>query len=411
MPDFDVVVWGASGFTGRLVAEYLHQRYSRSELKWAIAGRNEAKLKQVREDIAGSDAGQIPIVIADSNNEASLTELAGKTRVICTTVGPYARYGSALVKVCAESGTHYCDLTGEVQWMRKMIDQHMTVAENSGARIVHTCGFDSIPSDLGVHYLQQALFEKTGKYATRIKCRIVDSRGGVSGGTIDSMMAMMEEARVDPSILDLLEEPYALNPLNMPAGKDVNEISGVSYDTDFRQWLAPFVMAAINTRVVRRSHALLGYPYGEGFRYDESMLMGDGFGGRARASMVANASRLVMMAAAFEPTRSILKKIAPSPGEGPSEETIEKGFFDIQLYGWHEDGDIRVQVKGKGDPGYGATSKMIGESAVCLAMDNLDSPTGVSTPAVAMGDRLISRLIDKAGMSFSVLPDDRSQSG
>jgi short subunit dehydrogenase-like uncharacterized protein len=403
MSEFDVVVWGASGFTGKLIAEYLYKTYGESEIKWAIAGRNEAKLKAVRDDIVGEESEEIPILVADSNDPASLKMLVESTKVVCTTVGPYARYGNDLVKACAESGTHYCDLTGEVQWMRRMIDLNMTAAEESGAKIVHSCGFDSIPSDLGVHFLQREMHKKYGKFATNVTCRIGKSSGGMSGGTVDSMINMMEEIKVDRSIAELLADPYSLNPRNTPPGGDTQDQMGVKYDSRFRQWTAPFVMAGINTRVVRRSHALLGFPYGQEFRYDESMLMGNGAGGQIRATMALGATGLMMMASAFGPSRSLLQKVAPSPGDGPSLETRENGFFNIELLGWNEDEEIKVKLTGDKDPGYGATSKMIAESALCLACDELDTPAGITTPAVAMGDALVSRLEKNAGMTFSVV--------
>jgi short subunit dehydrogenase-like uncharacterized protein len=405
MSEFDVVVFGASGFTGKLITEYLHKTYGESDLKWAIAGRNESKLKALRKSIRNDESDEsdaIPILLVDSSDTDSLNTLVARTKVVCTTVGPYAKYGNDLVKACAESGTHYCDLTGEVQWMRRMIDQHMTSAESSGARIVHSCGFDSIPSDLGVHFLQREMQRKFGKFATNVTCRIGSSSGGVSGGTFDSMITMIEEIRVDPSLADLLADPYSLNPRNTPPGNDAKDQAGVRYDDRFQQWTAPFVMASINTRVVRRSHALLGFPYGNSFRYDESMLTGDGLGGRLRAAMVSGGTGLMVMAAAAGPTRSLLKKIAPSPGEGPSEETILNGFFNIELLGWNEQDELKVAVTGNQDPGYGATSKMIAECALCLACDDLDSSPGVTTPAVSMGDALLSRLEKNAGMTFSV---------
>lgn len=404
--NFDVIVWGASGFTGRLVAEYLHKTYGEAEsLHWAMAGRNKRKLQQVRQDIAGDRSSQIPIILADSNDEDALTEMVARTRVVCSTVGPYARYGTALVDVCAKSGTHYCDLTGEVHWMRQMIEQHLTQAEESGAKIVHTCGFDSIPSDLGVHFLQKEMQKKHGCFASSINCRVVKTRGGLSGGTVDSLMSMMEEARRNTSIMDILADPYALNPLNMPRGDDVNDQTGVKYDEHFKQWTAPFIMAGINTRVVRRSHALLGYPYGRGFRYDESMLMGDGPGGFVRATLVSGGSTLLLLAAAFGPSRSMLRQVAPSPGEGPSKEAIANGFFEIELLAHHpqeKNKYLKALISGDRDPGYGATSKMLAESAVCLAKDDLDEKGGVTTPAVAMGHKLISRLQAKAGMTFQI---------
>ena len=404
--NYDVVIWGATGFTGRLVMEYMYETYGvDGDVRWAAGARNADKLAAVKRELLGGDAGKVPDIIADSNDEQSLRELVTATRSICTTVGPYAKYGTGLVEACAEQGTHYCDLTGEVQWMHRMIGQHHTRAEQSGARIVFTCGFDSIPSDLGVFYVQSQMRALHGTYAPRVKYRVVKSEGGVSGGTIDSMMNMMDEARDDPGILDIIADPYALNPPNMPRGDDGPDQTSVEYDQDFLQWTAPFVMAGINTRVVRRSHSLLGYPWGEHFRYDEAMLTGDGPRGFARASMVSGGTGLMMKATEFTPTRNLLGRLAPSPGEGPSRETIQKGFFEIELFAAHPEDpekNLIAVVTGDRDPGYGATSKMLAESAVCLAKDDLDTPAGLLTPAVAMGQSLIDRLSERAGMTFSL---------
>lgn len=403
--EYDVVVWGATGFTGKLVVEYIFQTYGLDgDLKWAVAGRNANKLDEVCREVAGDAAAQIPQVVADSNDEASLRQMVASTTAVCTTVGPYALYGSLLVRLCAEEGTHYADLTGEVQWMHRMINDHFTTAEASGARIVHTCGFDSIPSDMGAWFVQREMHDRHGVFATRVKYRVKKAEGGFSGGTVASMMNMMEEARVDPSVLDIIDDPYALNPPNMPRGDDGADLTSSEYDTDFGQWIAPFVMAGINTRVVRRSHALQGYPWGAHFRYDEATLTGPGPGGMTRASMMAGGTSLMMLFTRVTPLRNLLGRLAPSPGEGPSEETIEKGFFEIELLGSHPEDptkNLSVTVTGDKDPGYGATAKMIAESAICLAKDELDSPTGILTPSVAMGDKLLKRLVEKAGMTFT----------
>ena len=402
--EFDVILWGATGFTGQLVAEYLFSRYGLGgELKWAIAGRNREKLAEVAKQAAGNQADQIPVIVADTTDAEAIDQMVQQTRVVCTTVGPYALYGTVLVEACSEHGTHWCDLTGEVQWMVKTIEQFQSQAESSGAKIVHTCGFDSIPSDMGVYFLQKQMQEKHGEVAGEVKYRVADTQGGVSGGTIASMMNMMEEARVDPSITEILSDPYSLNPLNMPRGEDGQDQTGALYDLDFMQWTGPFVMAGINTRVVRRSNALMNYAYGQDFRYSEAMLMGNGPGGYMKAATVAGVSGVMMLAAAFSPTRSLMQRVVPKPGEGPSPEMVKNGYFNIELFGKsHSDSTkkIRVTVTGKGDPGYGATSKMLAESAVCLAKDELPGGGGVLTPSVAMGDKLLERLQANAGMSF-----------
>ncbi len=403
---YDIVIWGATGFTGRLVMAYMATTYGvNGEIKWAVAGRNATKLAEVKREVLGAEAENLPEVIADSNDEASLRALVSDTRVVCTTVGPYALYGSTLVALCAELGTHYCDLTGEVQWMRQMIEAHQVTAEASGARIVHTCGFDSIPSDLGTYFVQQEMYKAHGVYAPRVKYRVVGSSGGVSGGTVASMMNMMEEASANPGILDIIADPYALNPPNMPRGEDGADQTTAEYDKEFRQWTGPFVMAGINTRVVRRSHALLGYPWGSQFRYDEAILTGDGPSGFAKAVLVSGGTGLMNKVAGIEVFRKMLARVVPAPGEGPSVADMENGFFEIELRASSPQDpkkDLTAVVTGDRDHGYGATSKMIAETAVCLAVDDLESAGGFLTPASAMGGMLISRLAEKAGMGFTL---------
>lgn len=403
---YDVVVLGATGFTGKLVAEYLYKTYGTGgELRWAIAGRNEHKLKAVRESL-GDEARSLPILLADSGSDDSIRELVDRTAVVATTVGPYARYGTPLVRACAETGTHYCDLTGEVQWMRRMIDECHSTAEQSGARIVHTCGFDSIPSDMGTYFMQREMHRQSGVYAKEVKARVGKSRGGMSGGTVDSLINLIEEAKRDPSLRALLQDPYSLNPVNTPPGPDRTDQAGAVYDMDFRKWTAPFVMAGINTRVVRRSNALLGFQYGQDFSYSESMLTADGPGGYLAAAAISGVSLAVMAGAYFDPTRGLLRRMAPAAGEGPSRALIESGFFEIEMMAKHpEDAGkhLKGKVTGDRDPGYGATSKMLAESAVCLAVDPLASKGGVQTPSVAMGDALLERLTGKAGMTFEIV--------
>ena len=403
--EFDVVVFGASGFTGRLVAEYLFERYGTGgepPLAWAMAGRNEAKLEAVRRDL-GPGAGSVPILVADSDDRSALEALASRTRVVATTVGPYALYGSNLVAVCAEQGTHYCDLTGEVHWMRRMIDAHHETARRTGARIVHTCGFDCIPSDLGVHWLQREMRAEHGVYCAAIRFRVESTRGSFSGGTVASMLNMLAEAERDPSVKTILRDPYALNPEGSPRGLDGPEKTYPEYDPDFRAWIAPFVMAEINTKVVRRSHALLGSPYGTGFRYDEAILMPYGQLGFPLAVAMASGTASFNAAMRVGSLRRWMSALLPEPGEGPDRSAREAGHFRIQLLGKHPDrssADLKLRIRCDRDPGYGATARMLGESAVCLARDPLASPGGVLTPAVAMGDALIDRLDEPDGVQF-----------
>ena len=408
--ELDVVVWGATGFTGRLVAEYLLQTYGAGErLRWAMGGRNEAKLREVRSELCGA-AGvaedQVPLVLGDAADAESMTELARRTRVVCTTVGPYAKYGTPLVAACARTGTDYCDLTGEVQWMRKMIDAHHEEARASGARLVHTCGFDCIPSDIGVHFVQHQMRERHGVASPRIKYRVKGFSGGASGGTIASMMNMLDEAGQDSSVLRVMNDPYGLNPEGERAGADQGDRVAPAYDTDFGAWTGPFVMAAVDTRVVRRTNALLGYPYGKDFRYDEAMLMGSGPLGLTKAIGLTAGLGAGMAALQFGAVRRLAQRRLPSPGEGPSPEQREKGYFDVRLFAAHPDDpgkSLRARVTGDRDPGYGSTSKMLAESAVCLAQDELAAEGGCLTPAAAMGDALLQRLRASAGLTFDIL--------
>ena len=403
---YDVVVYGASGFTGRLVAEYLLEAYGASgSLAWAMAGRNLPKLEGVRREL-GAAAGEIPLLVADSDDAESLLKLAATTRVVATTVGPYALYGSKLVAACVSTGTHYCDLTGEVHWMRRMIDAHHEEAKRRGARIVHTCGFDSLPSDLGVHWLQREMIAQAGVPCIEVKFRTESFKGAFSGGTVASMLNMLAEAEQDPSIHTILRDPYALNPAGAPRGLDGPEKTYPEYDPDFKGWVAPFVMAEINTKVVRRTNALLGMRYGTDFRYSEGSLMPFGQMGFPLAVSLAAGSASFQAAIRTGSLRRAVMQLLPEPGEGPSRSERESGHFQIQLLGRHPDrssANLRLRIRAERDPGYGATARMLGESAVCLAKDGLGSAGGVLTPAVAMGDALIDRLDERAEVRFTAL--------
>jgi short subunit dehydrogenase-like uncharacterized protein len=401
--DYEVIVYGATGFTGKLVAEYLLKTYGNNgELRWAMAGRSLDKLKRVASEL---NADGVPLLVADSGDNDALVKLVQSTKVLCTTVGPYALYGSALVTACARHGTHYCDLTGEVQWMQRMIAGHQDDAVASGARIVHTCGFDSIPSDMGVLFLQNAMQAAHGVPATHVKYRTVGASGTFSGGTLASMVNMFNEMAADPSLRKTLADPYSLNPAGSVRGTDVDDQTGAIYDEDFKRWTIPFMMAAINTRVVRRSNALLNNTWGEDFNYDEATLAPEGQGG-FKSKLVSLAMNAGAGAIVFKPTRALLNRWLPDPGEGPSLEQREKGYFDIALYGVHPSDrskDMQARVTGDRDPGYGSTSKMLGEAAVCLAKDDLSCGGGFWTPASAMGTALLERLQAKAGMTFDIV--------
>ena len=394
---YDIIIWGASGFTGRLAVDYIYKNQNNSNLTWAVAGRNESKIKDIL------DGKNVPILIADSHDKESLVDLVKKTKVILTTVGPYARYGSELVEACAENGTHYCDLTGEVHWMRYMITKYQNTAKESGAKIVHTCGFDSIPSDIGVYFLQKNMRELYGVNAKQIKYRTRGFSGGASGGTVDSLMSMMEQAKKDSSILKIIANPYALN--DKEKGLDGPDKMSPYFDKDFDAWVGPFIMAGINTRVVRRTNELLNNIYGDNFEYNEGSITGKGPKGLIGATTSGVVTGGMAGMAAFSPTRSILKSFLPKPGEGPSEETMENGFFEIELLGIHptdRDKDMRVWIHGDKDPGNKSTAKMISESAMALAQDDLSVGGGFWTPASAMGDTRINRL-PNAGVTFKIM--------
>ncbi|HET8704853.1 MAG TPA: saccharopine dehydrogenase NADP-binding domain-containing protein [Pseudomonadales bacterium] len=396
---YDLVVYGAAGFVGRLLAHYIHQRAQQiPNLRWAIAGRSMAKLEAVKLTLG---APELPVIIADAADPAALRVMAAQTKVIASTVGPYALYGSELVAACAECGTDYCDLTGEVPWMRRMIDAHSATAQRSGARIVHTCGFDSIPSDMGVWYTQQQAQRRFGTHCTQIKFRLKSVRGGFSGGTVASLLNVMKESNVNPALRHLLRNPYALAPNTDAAPQQDSFLP--EFDTDAKQWQAPFIMSVINTRVVHRTHALLGRPWGKQFRYDEAMLTGRGLPGRLAAYAVSGGFATLLGLTAFRFSRPLVEKLLPAPGEGPSEKLITTGFYDVRLFGRTANGQkLQTKLTGKQDPGYGATSKMLGESALCLAFDisREKVPGGFWTPATAMGDALLQRLEQFAGMHF-----------
>lgn len=398
--EFDVIVWGASGFTGKLVAEYLFNKYgSNNDLKWAIAGRDYSKLELVRDEVANSS---IPIIIANSDDIESLNSMIKRTKVICTTVGPYAKYGSKLVSSCVNNQTHYCDLAGEVQWIRKMIDEHHEIAKANGTKIVNSCGFDSIPSDLGVYFIQKQSREKYNQKAKHIKMRVAGAKGGISGGTYESLSNVNKEAYSNKDIFKVVINPYGLNPLGELNGLDKYDLRKIIYDKASNSWIGPFVMAAINTKIVRRSNALSGYAYGKDFMYDEATLSGKGLKGKFRAYVSALPLAILMSAKPGSFLKKIIDIILPKPGEGPNKDKRESGFYNLRFYITLEDeSNAFAKVIGDMDPGYGSTSKMLGESAVCLAKDILPDSSGVLTPSIAMGDAILDRLQKNAGLSFS----------
>ena len=397
--DFDIIIWGATGFTGRLVAEYIFKNYSSEKLNWAIAGRDKKKLINVRDEIADEN---IPIIIADSFDEMSLTKMTQKTKVICSTVGPYSKYGSLLVKSCIKTNTHYCDLAGEAQWIRKIIDTYHQEAKNKKIRIVNSCGFDSIPSDMGVYFIHKNLPDVNIKL-DNISMRLSGFKGSLSGGTYASMNNIITEASKDSLIRKILTNPYGLNPEGQRSGPDKRDLNKVKYDEDSKSWIAPFMMAGINTKIVRRSNALSNYSYGKNFTYDESVMTGDGFKGRIKA--IISVLPLIFLSAK---PGSLLKRIfnyfTPKPGQGPNENERENGYYSMRFYiRYNDKSRALVRVTGDRDPGYGSTSKMLAESAICLSKDSLKDTYGVITPSIAMGDQILDRLQAKAGLTFKFI--------
>lgn len=384
--EYDIVIYGATGFTGRLVAEYLVNQYADdSSIKWAMAGRSAEKLAQVRDEI-GAPA-DTPLVVADSKDLNSIQGMLDITKLVLTTVGPYQLYGSDLVAMCAKSGVDYVDLCGEPVWMSEMIPAHQEAAKTSGARIVFSCGFDSIPSDLGVFHLQQLAKERFGHPMPRVRCRVRKMKGTFSGGTAASLKATLVAAKKDPARMQALLNPFSLTPgftgAEQPFGNKPY------FEEDLGTWVTPFVMAAINTRNVQRSNFLLNSEYGEDFVYDEMFVTGPGEKGEAIANAMAN-------------DKSMGSEGGPKPGEGPSKEEREAGFYDLLYIGSDAAGNsIKVAVKGDRDPGYGSTSKVIAEAAICLVKDATETPGGFWTSAPAMGDKLIKRLVANAGLTFT----------
>lgn len=377
--EFDLIVYGATGYTGRLVAEHLAKQYGvGGEVHWAMAGRSADKLAQVRDEI-GAPA-ETPLIVADASDPASVRAMVKRAKAIITTVGPYQLYGNDLVAACAKAGTDYLDLSGEPNWMAETIAAHHASAAKSGARILHSCGFDSIPFELGVYFAEETAKARLGAPAPRVKGRVRAMQGGLSGGTAASGAATMAAVQKDPSLFAVLTNPFALTPGFQ--GPEQPRGDKTEHDPDTGGEVSPFMMAMINTKNVHRSNALMGHPYGTDFVYDE-MVMG-GPQGPASFEQVGGAG-------------------APKPGEGPTKAEREAGFYDIVFIAIAADGrKVQVAVKGDMDPGYGSTSKMLAESAICLVKECPETPGGVWTPGAAMRGKLIKRLTDKAGLTFSV---------
>ena len=399
MRKYDLLIWGATSFTGKLVTEYLFNKYGSSKIKWAIAGRNLDKLKKIRSEVADE---KIPMFIADSFDEESLLKFVKKTKVVCSTVGPYSLYGTKLVKLCVENNTNYCDITGEAHWIRNLIDQFHEEAKSKKIKIVNSCGFDSIPSDMGVYFIQNEIKKTYKNYANFIKMRVAGVRGGISGGTYGSINNLLKEAYSNKKIFRVLNNPYGLNPKNKMEGMDKKDLRKIIFDKESNSWIYPFIMAGINTKIVRRSHALTNFQYGKDFRYEEAMMSGKGISGLLKAILAVFPLAMI----GLNPN-SFLKKIVnsymPKPGEGPGLEKRKNGFYNLRFYVTiDERRKAFAKVVGDNDPGYGSTSKMLAESALCLAFDKLPENYGVVTPSIAMGKKLLERLRNNAGLNFQI---------
>ena len=381
---YDFVIYGATGFTGKLVVEYAINQYANdNKISWAIAGRNNEKLEHVQEKYnLPSDIGKI---VVDSNDQNSIDEMVSQTKCVLTTVGPYQLYGEKIVKTCISTGTDYVDLCGEPGFMHKIISECSAEAKETGARIVFSCGFDSIPFDLGVLFVQEEVMAKLNKYASSVRGRVRAMNGEFSGGTAASMKATMAALQSDPELINILVNPHAL--CEGIQGVQQDDDSKPTYDEELNTWVAPFFMAPINTKNIHRSNKLMNHIYGENFKYNEMWIQGPGEEGKAAAEFISTMNPL---------------GDAPEPGDGPSRESRENGNYDV-LFCADIDGEtIKASVSGDMDPGYGSTSKMITESAVCLVKDCEDLVGGIYTPAASMGKKLIKRLESNAGLTFKL---------
>lgn len=402
---YGIVLYGATSFVGQLVAAYLQKFLveddSSNEVSWAIAGRNQQKLEQVKKQVGNSE---LPLIIADSEDADSLNEMAAQAQVIISTVGPYLKYGEPLIKACAENGTDYVDLTGEALFIKDMLDKYQQTAKDSGARIVNSCGFDSLPSDLGVLFTQNCAQKAHGEYCDTINMRVKAAKGGLSGGTVSSMATIFEEIAKDKSLRKQLANPYILNDDAKRPNVRQENVSLPQWDADNERWVAPFIMASINTRIVHRSNQLRDYQYGRDFKYDEAIWLPAGLKGRLMSYGMTAGIAGFAASMMFKPSRDLLNEhVLPKPGDGPSKSEQENGYFDIRFFGYtNKNHQVLTKVTGDKDPGYGSTCQMLAQSALCLLQDISKEQVagGFWTPAAAMGETLIERLQNHAGLEF-----------
>ncbi len=399
--NYDIVIWGATSFVGQLVAERLLNTYGKDQgVSIAFAGRSKDKLEQLKRSLHSPD---VPILVGDAKDETFIAGLVASTKVVISTVGPYALYGETLVKACCEQGKDYCDLTGEPQWIAQMLHKYENLANTTGARIINCCGFDSIPSDLGVFWMQQQAKQDFGEYLQQIRYQFRASKGGVSGGTIASMVNAIKSIKENPQLAKSFKTPYALlknKPVELPFQPNVRS---VKKDPESGTYLAPFVMASINTKIVHRTNYLNEYQWGKDFLYDEAMCMGKGIRGWYRATWLTLGLGMFALAASYGWSRGLLEKfILPKPGEGPERELVDNGYFNVRMHGQTAQGQkFAIRVKGQGDPGYGSTCKMISEVAWLLLESNQHKgKCGFLTPAFAFEHKLVERLQQRADFTF-----------
>ena len=407
----DLVVWGATGVAGGFLAEYLTGQYAPTDLSLALGGRDADRLDALESDLTdGSGWDDIPVVTGDATDQESLRDIALNASVICTTVGPYTTYGTPLIEACIEAGTDYCDLTGEVNWVRETVDRFHEAAVDAETRIVHSCGFDSVPADIGTLLVQSSAMEEFDTPCETVRIYLEEGSGTVSGGTLGSFAALFEAVSSDPVARQTLRNPYSLAPPGERDGVDPGVQRRPRNDRLRSVWTAPSPMAPVNERVVRRSNALLGYPWGREFRCTEVIPTGSGVGGVAGASLIAGGIGLFTAAMSVGPLRSALRRfVFPDPGEGPTSEEAENGHFTVRVLGrgTATDGPFTVEAEfgADRDPGYGATARMLGEAGMCLLRDETESPLpgGVLTPASGIGEPLAERLGD---VGFTVTVTD-----
>jgi len=400
----DIVIFGATSFVGQLICEYMLDQFADGKLSWALAGRSESKLKTLKERL-GPLAKELPLIIADASDLSALKQMCQQTKVVLSTVGPYDLYGEPLIQACVATGTDYCDLTGEAHWISKMLKKYEQSAKHSGARIVHCTGFDSIPSDLGVHFLQREARKQFGTPCNQVKLRIKNMRGAASGGTIATALNIAQQIKTDPDVKKIMANPYSLCPSDHGNKTRQHEVK-LEFDPTFKKWTAPFFMSVINTRIVHRSNALSNHAYGNEFKYNEGMMTSNGIKGKLRARSIYWGLGAFFAGISSRPIRALLTRfVLPQPGEGPSKEDQKKGFYDFRFVGTTEKGEqIMTQVLGDMDPGYGSTAKIIGQVAACMVFDVTDEVGGgFWTPATLMGDVLITRLNQYSGLTFTVL--------